>query len=48
MDTSKIHLGETMSFIMVTHRKINEGLLIRAEITQRQMPFYSPLQHELN
>lgn len=32
---TKIHLDEPVCFIEVTHRDMNEGLLIRAEITHK-------------
>lgn len=34
-DTIKIQLDEPVSFIGVTHRNMDEGLLIRAEITHK-------------
>ena len=37
MDTSKVQLGEPVSFIGVSHRITDEGLLTGAEMTQRQL-----------
>lgn len=43
-DTTKVQLGEPMSFIGVTHRNMGEGLLIGAEMTQRCLQPQSPQQ----
>ena len=37
MDTTKVQLGEPMSFIEATYRNIGQELLTRAEMTQRQL-----------
>lgn len=34
IDTTKIHLGEHMSFFGVIYRNMGEGILMGAEITQ--------------
>ena len=41
-DTTKVQLGKPMSFIGVTYRTMGEGLLTRAEMTQRQVYLHSP------
>lgn len=44
MHTSKVQLSEPVSFIEVTYRCMCEGLLIGAEILQKQMHHQSPSQ----
>ena len=39
---TKVQLGESVSFIGVTYRSVGEGLLIGAEITERQLYRQSP------
>ena len=40
--TTKVLLGEPISFIGVTYRNMGEGLLTGAEMTQRQLHHQSP------
>ena len=49
--TTKVQLGEPMSFIGVTYRNMGEGLLTGAEMTQGQLyhqspPHYGPQKRE--
>ena len=44
-DTTKVQLGEPMSFIGVTYRNMGEELLIGTEMTQRQLHHQGPFQH---
>jgi hypothetical protein len=37
MDTTEVQFDEPMSFIGITYRGVGEGLLIGAEISQRQL-----------
>ena len=39
--TTKVLLGEPISFIEVTYRNMGEGLVIGAEMTQRQLHWQS-------
>lgn len=38
LDTTKVQLGEPMSFIGFIHKNMSEGLLIGAEMTEKQSP----------
>ena len=42
MDTVKVQLAEPVSFIGITYRSMGEGLLTRAEMTQRQLHHQGP------
>jgi hypothetical protein len=44
-DTSKVHIGEAVSFIEVSSQKY-EALPTEAEMTQRQLHHQRPPQHE--
>jgi hypothetical protein len=37
VDIVKVHISESMGFIVVAHRSIGEGQLTGAETTQRQL-----------
>ena len=43
--TTKILLGEPISFIEVTYRNMGEGLLTGAEMTQKTSASTKPTQH---
>lgn len=44
MDTTNVHLGKFINFIVVAYRNMGEGLVKRAETTQRKMHHQSPIQ----
>lgn len=45
-DTTKVQLGEVVSFIQITCRDMGERLLIGKEMTQRKLHYQNPPQHE--
>lgn len=45
MDTNKVHLGETMSFIGIIIRSMGKGSRAEEEMTQRQLCHESPRQY---
>ena len=45
-DTTKVPFGESVSCIGATHRSVCEGLVIEAEMTQKQLHHLSPPQDE--
>lgn len=45
MDTNKVHIGETMSFIGIIIRSMGKGSRAEEEMTQRQLCHESPRQY---
>lgn len=45
MDATKVQLDEPICFVGVTYRNMDDGLLLGAEKTPRELDYQSPPEH---